>query len=99
MQTIETAIRTGADYIDSLRGRNLTVYLFGERIDNIVDHPMIRPSINAVARTFDLALEDPDLEPRLYRRLWVNGSTGFCTSRSRRRMLCGRTTCSVGWDN
>ena len=65
MQAIETTIQTGADYIDSLRGRTLTVYLFGERIDNIVDHPMIRPSINAVARTFDLALEDPELATAL----------------------------------
>ena len=33
----------------------------GERIDEPVDHPVIRPSINAVARTYDLANEDPDL--------------------------------------
>ncbi len=52
---------SGEDYIESLRGRELTVYLFGERIDNIVDHPMIRPSINAVAATYDLAQEQPGL--------------------------------------
>ena len=34
-------IITGSDYIDSLRGRNLTVYLFGERVIEPVDHPMI----------------------------------------------------------
>ena len=61
MLATDLRIQTGADYIDSLRGRHLTVYLFGERVDNIVDHPMIRPSINAVARTFDLAQEDPGL--------------------------------------
>ena len=42
-------IRTGEDYIQSLRGRNLKVYLFGELVQEPVDHPMIRPSINAVA--------------------------------------------------
>ena len=42
-------IRTGQLYIDSLRGRNLTIYLFGELVDAPVDHPMIRTSINAVA--------------------------------------------------
>lgn len=52
---------TGADYIDSLRGRNLNVYLFGERIAEPVDHPMIRPSINAVAETYDLAVQHPEL--------------------------------------
>ena len=54
-------IRTGADYIESLRHRGLKVYLFGERIAEPVDHPIIRPSINAVARTYDLALEDAEL--------------------------------------
>ena len=54
-------IRTGAEYIDSLRGRNLAVYLLGERVDEPVDHPIIRPSINAVAATYDLAASDPEL--------------------------------------
>ena len=31
------------DYVDSLRGRNLDVYLLGERIDEPVDHPIVRP--------------------------------------------------------
>ena len=54
-------IRTGAEYIESLRNRNLKVYLFGELVKEPVDHPMIRPSINAVAETFDLANEEPEL--------------------------------------
>jgi 4-hydroxybutyryl-CoA dehydratase/vinylacetyl-CoA-Delta-isomerase len=54
-------IRSGEEYIDSLRGRNLEVYLFGERVDEPVDHPMIRPSINAVAATYDLAQANPEL--------------------------------------
>ena len=54
-------IRTGKDYVDSLRGRRLNVYLFGEQVDEPVDHPMIRPSINAVAATFDLAGSNPEL--------------------------------------
>lgn len=55
------AISTGEQYIASLRGRGLNVWLFGERIDEPVDHPMIRPSINAVAETYDLAVRDPEL--------------------------------------
>jgi len=54
-------IRTGEDYIDSLRGRNLKVYLFGELVNEPVDHPIIRPSINAVAETYDLAVRNPEL--------------------------------------
>ena len=51
-------IKTGAEYIQSLRGRKMKVYLFGESVPEPVDHPMIRPSINAVAETFDLAVQE-----------------------------------------
>jgi 4-hydroxybutyryl-CoA dehydratase/vinylacetyl-CoA-Delta-isomerase len=54
-------IRTGEDYINSLRGRKLKIYLFGELVENYVDHPMIRPTINAVAETFDLAVREEEL--------------------------------------
>lgn len=54
-------IKNGAEYIESLRGRKLKIYLFGELIKEPVDHPMIRPSINAVAETYDLAVEEPAL--------------------------------------
>lgn len=61
MPTATMPITTGADYVDSLRGRNLRVYFMGERVVEPVDHPVIRPSINAVARTYDLAVEQPEL--------------------------------------
>lgn len=54
-------IRTGEDYIQSLRGRDLKIYLFGELVKEPVDHPMIRPSINAVAETYDLAVREEEL--------------------------------------
>ncbi len=52
---------TGAEYTESLRKLNTRVYMFGKKIDNWVDHPMIRPSINCVAVTYDLAC-DPQYE-------------------------------------
>jgi 4-hydroxybutyryl-CoA dehydratase/vinylacetyl-CoA-Delta-isomerase len=54
-------ILTGEDYIESLRGRKLNVYLMGERVNEPVDHPVIRPSVNAMAKSYDLAVEEPDL--------------------------------------
>lgn len=57
----ETRIESGADYIESLRGRNMTIWYLGERVEDPVEHPVIRPSINAVAETYDLALRDPEL--------------------------------------
>ncbi len=49
------ALMTGKEYIESLRRMHTRVYMFGEKIDNWVEHPMIRPSINTVAMTYSLA--------------------------------------------
>jgi len=48
-------IKTGKEYVESLRNRKIKVYLFGEEIKNPVDHPVIKPSINSVSVTYDLA--------------------------------------------
>lgn len=51
-------------YEDSLRQLKLKAYLFGEAIDNPVDHPIVRPSMNAVALTYELA-HQPEYEDLL----------------------------------
>ncbi|MGE4277904.1 MAG: 4-hydroxyphenylacetate 3-hydroxylase family protein [Lawsonibacter sp.] len=52
------SLKTAKEYIESLRAMKTRVYMFGEKLDNWVDHPMIRPSINCVAMTYGLA-HDP----------------------------------------
>lgn len=52
---------TSAEYIESLRKLNTRVYMFGEKIDNWVDHPIIKPSISCVAMTYSLA-QNPEYE-------------------------------------
>ena len=51
------ALMTGDQYIESLRKLKTQVYLFGKKEDNWIDHAIIRPSINCVAMTYDLAHE------------------------------------------
>ncbi|MCX7780690.1 MAG: 4-hydroxyphenylacetate 3-hydroxylase family protein [Negativicutes bacterium] len=51
-------MKTAQQYEDSLRKLKLKVYLQGELVDNPVDHPIIRPSMNSVKMTYALA-EDP----------------------------------------
>lgn len=47
---------TAEEYIQSLRDLGpRRVYVMGEKVDNIVDHPLIRPSINCCAMTYKLA--------------------------------------------
>ncbi len=48
---------TGSQYIESLRELKTEVYFMGERIGSVVDHPAIRPHINAAAVTYDLATD------------------------------------------
>lgn len=55
------ALMTGEQYIESMRKMNLQVYMFGEKIDNPVDNPILRPSLNSVRMTYDLA-QDPQYE-------------------------------------
>ncbi len=50
-------MKTPEEYIASLRKLNLEVYVLGERTKDPVDHPIIRPSLNSVAMTFQLAQE------------------------------------------
>ncbi len=54
-------VKTPQEYISSLRNLKPRVFLFGEELDDVVDHPMIRPSVNTVARSYELA-GDPRYE-------------------------------------
>ena len=46
---------TGAEYIESIRSLHPQVYLFGEKIEQPTEHPILRPSLNSVRMTYDLA--------------------------------------------
>ena len=70
---------TKQQYIDSLRKMNLKVYLMGELVENPVDHPMIRPSMNSVAMTYELA-EKPEYKDLMTATSNLTGKTvnRFC---------------------
>jgi len=53
------ALKTAEQYEQSLRNLNFKVYLQGELVKNPVDHPIIRPSMNSVKMTYELA-QDPE---------------------------------------
>ena len=52
-------LMTKEQYIESLRQMKTRVYMFGEQVENWVDHPIIRPSIECVGMTYELA-SDPE---------------------------------------
>ena len=51
-------VRTREEYIESLRKQKPNVYMDGEKIENLVDHPAFKVGINSAAVTYDLA-NDP----------------------------------------
>jgi len=48
-------MKTGREYIDSVAGMRFELYMFGERIVDHADHPIIKPARNCVAATYELA--------------------------------------------
>ncbi|MFC1989177.1 4-hydroxyphenylacetate 3-hydroxylase family protein [Chloroflexota bacterium] len=55
------AIKTVEQYYESLRQVNPVTYILGERVNNAIDHPLIKGQVAAVAQTYALA---HDLEGR-----------------------------------
>src|SRR5262245_951683 len=54
---------TGAEYLESLRdGRE--VYIYGERVADVTQHPAFRNTARSLARLYD-ALHDPKTKPVL----------------------------------
>ena len=49
------ALMTGEQYVESIRKMNMQIYMFGEKVENPVDNPILRPSLNSVKATYDLA--------------------------------------------
>jgi 4-hydroxybutyryl-CoA dehydratase/vinylacetyl-CoA-Delta-isomerase len=96
----DEVIRTGEDYIAGLRGRRLAVYLFGERVEEPVDHPVIRPSINAMAATYDAAPQEADVATaesgligeRINRFLHVTRSAADLVAQGKMQRRLGQVT-------
>src|SRR5438876_11095667 len=47
-------VRTGAEYIASLRD-DRTVYMHGERVRDVTEHPALQGAIRSIASLYDLA--------------------------------------------
>lgn len=50
-------INSGQEYKESLRSLGTRVYVRGERVEDMVEHPALRPHINAAAETYNGAAD------------------------------------------
>lgn len=53
-------MKTGQEYIESLRKMNTQIFFMGKKMDNFVDNPYVKPHINTAAVTYDAAF-DPEI--------------------------------------
>ena len=51
-------MKTAQEYIESLRGLRRELYVLGEKVEDFTEHPILRPSLNALAKTYEMA-HDP----------------------------------------
>ena len=47
------ATRTGAEYVDGLRGDGREVWIGGERVQDVTEHPAFRGSIQGISGFFN----------------------------------------------
>ena len=98
------ALMTGEEYIESIRALKLNVFMFGKRVENPVDDPILRPSLNAVRMTYDLA-QDPEYEDlmtatshltghKINRFTHIHQSTDDLARKVRMQRLLGQKTAS-----
>ena len=96
------ALMTGEQYIESIRKINMEIYMFGEKVENPVDHPILRPSLNSVRMTYDLA-QDPQYEElmtvvspftgeKINRFTHIHQSTEDLKNKVKMQRLCGQKT-------
>ena len=96
------ALMTGEEYIESIRKLNMEIYMFGKRVENPVDDPILRPSLNSVRMTYDLAqmpeYEDimtavsPETGKRINRFTHIHRSTEDLIKKVKMQRLLGQQT-------
>ncbi len=65
IERIAMTLMTRDDYITSLRKMKKRVFIMGQEVENPVDHPLVRPSLNACAMTYELAQHPAYADPML----------------------------------
>jgi len=65
-------MKTKEQYIESLKKQKPTIYMFGEKIEDRVNHPLIKPQIDVLALTYEMA-QNPKYEELTTARSHLTG--------------------------
>ena len=96
------ALMTGEQYIESIRKIPMEIYMFGKKVENPVDNPILRPSLNSVRMTYDLAQMpeyqelmtaiSPETGERINRFTHIHRSTEDLRNKVKMQRLLGQKT-------
>ena len=94
-------LMTGDQYIESIRNIKMEVYMFGKKIESPVDDPILRPALNSVRMTYDLA-QMPEYEDimtvtledgsKINRFSNIHRNTEDLIKKVKMQRLCGQKT-------
>jgi 4-hydroxybutyryl-CoA dehydratase/vinylacetyl-CoA-Delta-isomerase len=95
-------LKTPGEYVESLRNLKIRAYIGGECVENVVDHPLVAPHINTVAKTYELAHSPEHVElmttvshlsgERVHRYTHIFQSTDDLIKKIQMLRLLGQTT-------
>ena len=96
------ALMTGEQYIESIRKIPMQIYMFGKKVENPVDDPILRPALNSVRMTYDLAqmpeyqdlmtVISPETGERINRFTHIHRSTEDLRNKVKMQRLLGQKT-------
>lgn len=98
-------LMSGEDFRESLRERKPRVFVDGRAVDSVADEPGLQPGINAIALTYDLALQaryaplmtavQQTSGRRVNRLSHINTSSGDLLNKLEAvRLVCQETGCA-----
>ncbi len=98
------ALMTGEQYVESIAKLKLNIYMLGEKVDSPVNNPILRPSLNSVKATYDLA-QMPEYEDlmtttssltgeKINRFTHLHQSAEDLVKKVKMQRLCGQKTAS-----
>jgi 4-hydroxybutyryl-CoA dehydratase/vinylacetyl-CoA-Delta-isomerase len=96
------ALKTGAEYIASVEALDLEANILGQETDELAGHPLLRPSMRAVATTYDCAHDgeagplfrahSPLIDDEVNRFTHLHQSTGDLVNKVLMQRHCGNLT-------
>jgi 4-hydroxybutyryl-CoA dehydratase/vinylacetyl-CoA-Delta-isomerase len=105
-------VKSAQEFVQSLEGLNRQLYILGEKVEDPLQHPILGPSLNALAKTYDIAQEPEHAE--LFVRTGTDGESINCftsihqntqdlVNKVKAQRLLGQQTGTcfqrcVGWD-